>query len=273
MSTTEQLEKERALNEFAELIEVHLKKHSTYSFRTANIDGVWVYPVIHSYRKIINFECVNIMCRMKSKNGEPLFEKYSVYYTRYKSIKGAISAVENVVSTYKIFNGDLLSPYDYKLAKLEERFNPYSADQVCCVCYENTMDITLCEHYLCIKCREICLQKDKPDCPICRSSKAVRLYNIDNGLINNNEYAVLKTTLEFERDCVGMRSIEPSPFVVHSYIDRMGSGSRRTMSSESTELTPLDESLEDGEISEISEISEIVVDGSEETLDFIAFDV
>ena len=41
------------------------------------------------------------------------------------------------------------------------------------------------------------------------------------------------------------------------------------MSSDSTELTPLDESLEDGEI---SEISEIVVDESEEAPDFIPFE-
>lgn len=265
------------LNEFAELIQLHLITNTTYAFRTVNIDGVLFYPVIHKCSKIVNFECVNITCRMKTKENDTVLEKYSAYYKKYKSIVEALTIIKSVISSYKLFNGDLLSPIDYKMAKMEEKINPYTDKQVCCVCYENTMDITVCEHYLCMRCRETCIRKDKRDCPMCRNPGIVNIYNIDNGLINNNEYSSLKAAIEFER--ADSRNVSTSPFRVYSFQHAIAQRVR-SMSSESAEeiaisvLNNLEESgYSDEYLSEVSEIGEDGNDVLEEQHDLSLLDV
>jgi hypothetical protein len=266
--------------ELEELIQLHLMMSKTYSFRTVKIDGVWFYPVIHKHGRILNFECVNITCLVKNKHGENITEKYSAYHTKYTSIKEALSIIKNVISTYKIFNGDLLAPMDYKMAKMEEILIPYSEEQVCCVCYENTMDTTICDHHLCMKCREICIYKKCLDCPMCRNPGIVKIYNIDNGLINNNEYGSLKRALEIERATSSERSPSPSPLRIYAIIDRVGSRRVRSMSNESVSgpeglnvLAEIASTLSGDELSEIDEISDHSVHHLEESEDFIPFNL
>lgn len=265
-------DRERALNIFAGEISIHLRDKNSYSFRTVSIDGVLCYPVIYRHRKIVNFECVNIYCRVKNKDGDEIMEKYSVYYKEYSSLKDAILTVEIVSKCFRLYNGDLVSPEDYKMAKMEERFLPYSESQVCCVCYENTLDTTLCDHYLCLKCREICLKKCVRDCPMCRNNDVVSVYNIDNGLINNAISTVLREVLDFEKtekpsdDLVFLASRESG---VYAFIDRIGNRRIRSPSSVSIENVP-PENLS----SELSEVS--TVDGNnaeDDSDDLIAFDL
>jgi len=266
-------DRELALNEFTRDIYQHLKFNPSYSFRTVTIDGVLCYPVIHKHRKIVNFECVNIFCYVKNKWGDKTKEKYSVYYKKYSSIKEAILTVELVNKSFRIYNGDLMSPHDYKMAKAEERFIPYNQSQVCCVCYENTLDTTVCDHYLCLKCREVCLKKCVKDCPMCRNPGIVSIYNIDNGLINNNVYTILREALEFEQKQDAPNNdfiyLSPPRNGVYAFIDRIGNRMVRTPSSDSTEPEQREPSY--GELSEVSTIDE---NNLEEDLDdFISFDL
>jgi len=92
-----------------------------------------------------------------------------------------------------------VSPEDYRISLLEKKFVPYEAEQICCICYENTMVNTECGHYLCLKCRDLCARKDKLDCPMCRKKNSVVYCNIDNGLINNLVYNCIKDVNEYER--------------------------------------------------------------------------
>lgn len=254
-------DRELMLKDFAKEIDEQLKYSPIYSFRTVNIDGVICYPVIHKHRKIVNFECVNIYCYMKNQEGEKTKEKYSVYYKKYSSIKDAILTVELVSRCFRIYNGDLISPNDYKIAKLEENFLPYNESQVCCVCYENTLDTTVCDHYLCLRCRELCIKKCVNDCPMCRNQGVVSIYNIDNGLINNNIYKVLRDVLEFER-----KEDEPdndfirvsSPVTrVFAFIDRGGYPRVRTPSSESVDSENILFEQREPFLDELSEVSTI----------------
>lgn len=265
-------DRELALNEFTREICEHLKYSPNYSFRTVNIDGVTCYPVIHKHRKIVNFECVNIYCYMTNKYGDKTKEKYSVYYKKYSSIKDAILTVELVSKCFRVYNGDLLSPNDYKIAKMEERFLPYNDSQICCVCYENTLDTTVCDHYLCLRCREVCLKKCVNDCPMCRNPGVVSTYNIDNGLINNNVYGVLREVLEFERKHDEPNNdfvyLSPTNSGVFAFIDRIGNRRVRTPSSEST-VFEREPSLD--ELSEVSTLDENNLD--EDSDDFISFDI
>jgi hypothetical protein len=119
-------------------------------------------------------------------------------YKKYKTIENAIEIIEKVVSTYKIYNGDLVNPNDYELQKLEEKYIPYEEGQKCCVCLENTQETTTCNHYICFHCRDKCIIAQKPDCPICRKPGVMRIFNIDNNLINNDEYIVLSDAIDYE---------------------------------------------------------------------------
>lgn len=277
-------QRESDLSEFEALVSNHLKYHKSYSYRSVSIDGVLCYPVIHKHRKIVNIESVHIQCRMKNKWGDNKFEKYSLYYRKYRSIRDAILIIEEVISSYKIIDGDLVSPYDYKIAMVETKFNPYTDKQTCCVCYEKTMDTTICDHYLCMKCREICIRKEKPNCPMCRNPGIVNIYNIDNGLINNNEYKCIKEVNEFESENRNASSPEENVFISNrgfrfrAVIDRIGA--RRSPSNSSNEnndelqhgavvfdeMVIMDEN-EDDELSEVSTIDE------DDASDFIPFDL
>jgi len=260
-------EREVALNEFTQLIRERLKYSSNYSFRSVNIDGVLCYPVIYKHRKIVNFECINIDCEMTNKWGDKTKEKYSVYYKKYKSIKDAILTVELVCKSYRIHNGDLISPRDYKMAKAEERFLPYNESQVCCVCYENTLDTTVCDHYLCLRCREVCLKKCVNDCPMCRNPNVVSIYNIDNGLINNIVHGVLREVLEFEKK-------QEAPHNIFAFIDRIGNRRIRTPSSESAESDDGASMSSEPSSENLSEVSTIYEnDLGEESDDLLSFDI
>jgi len=192
-------EKYRNIKQLARLIKKHLTKHKTYHLRPVKIDGIYCYVVIHSKYKIVNFESINIKC-LVTKNNRKRKQTYSLLYVKYKSIEQALHKIENIVATYKVYNGDLVSPESYIQLKLEESIIPYSDEQVCSICNDNTMDITLCKHYICFHCREQCVLTNNMNCPVCRNEEIINIYNIDNGMINNSSYPILEFAIEYEND-------------------------------------------------------------------------
>ena len=175
-----------------------LKKYKTYTFRPLRIDGVYCYVVIHRKSKLVNFESIHVICHVDVGNSIKKTQKYSLLYKKYKTIENAIDIVEKVVSTYKIYNGDLVNPDEYELLKLEEKCIPYEEHQKCCVCLENTQETTACNHYICFHCRDKCITAKKTECPICRKTGIMRIFNIDNNMINNDEYVILRDAIDYE---------------------------------------------------------------------------
>jgi hypothetical protein len=162
------------------------------------IDGIYCYPVIYGDKyKIVNFESIHINCIVKKGNSK-IKQKYSLLYLRYNTIENALDLIEKVVSTYKIYNGDLVSIDSYKSLKLEECILPYTNEQTCCICAENTIDMTVCNHFICLHCREKCILNEQLDCPMCRKEEIVNIYCIENKLINNSEYHILQYAFEYE---------------------------------------------------------------------------
>ena len=47
----------------------------------------------------------------------------------------------------------------------------------CCICYNNTNENTLCNHTVCIHCREKMISNNKLECPICRKSNIIKFFN------------------------------------------------------------------------------------------------
>lgn len=179
-------------------IRIQLETQDIYTFRPIRIDNVYCYAIVHKSPQIVNFESINVWCKIP---GEP-DEKYSLFYKRYNDIEHAIQIVTEVAATYKIYNGNFVHPIDYDLLKLEEKFIPYESHQECCVCTELTQETTLCNHYLCFHCRDACLIQEQVNCPLCRKEKVVKYFNIDHRMLNNIEYSVLhevrKNNTEYE---------------------------------------------------------------------------
>jgi hypothetical protein len=184
-----------------DMINSHLKHNKTYTFRSVKIDGVNCYVVIHNKYKIINFEAIHIYCVLE-KYGMKNKQKYSLFYENYNTIEEALDIIEEVVANYRIANGDLMHPNHYNVMKLEKSIIPYNDNQCCCICNENTMDITVCNHYICFHCREKCIMNGNKSCPVCREEDILHIYNIDNGLINNKEETILKYAIEYETNSV-----------------------------------------------------------------------
>jgi hypothetical protein len=183
------------------LLENEIKKHlsinDTYHFRPIKIDGINVYIVLYGKYKILNVESIYIMCNV-NMNGNIEKQQYSLFHCHYKTIKGVLNKVEKINKYYRIYNGEIVSPKSYYLLKLEESILPYTEDEKCTVCYENTSDITCCGHSICLNCRELCILKNQKDCPICRSKNALDIYTNKNGLVNNEHYDIVKKAIHYE---------------------------------------------------------------------------
>lgn len=192
-------EKNKKIKQLSKLITHHLTKHKTYHLRPVKIDGITCYVVIHSKYKIVNFESINIKC-LVTKNNKKKKQAYSLLYIKYKTIEDALNKIENIVAKYKVYNGDLVSLESYMQLKLEEVIIPYSEEQVCSICNDNTTDMTLCKHYICLHCREQCIFTNNMNCPVCRNEEVVHIYNTDNGMINNSSYPILEFAIEYEND-------------------------------------------------------------------------
>lgn len=163
-----------------------------YHFRPALIDGIYCYFVIYFKYRILTVESINVKYRF-CYNGRNSLVPYVLYHCRYTNIKKAVENVNKIYTTYKQKNGDLMSAENYNNMILEETVLPYSANEVCCVCLENTTDTTNCGHYICFVCRDKCCIQEKMNCPICRKENVLNIYNNCMHLINNTDYSELNT--------------------------------------------------------------------------------
>lgn len=182
--------------DFSELAEIILKKKQRgckeYHFRPIRIDGVYCYIVLYLKNKVLTVESINVKCKFKPNTANMIINApYVLYHTKYRNIPAVLELIDRIVTTYKIVNGDLLSPTNYNDVKAEELLIPYSESEHCCVCLDNTTDTTPCGHYICFSCRDKCILQDKSDCPMCRSSGALNVYTNPMRMINNRDYAEL----------------------------------------------------------------------------------
>ena len=185
-------------DKFAEVIENHLKKKATFHFRPMQIDGINIYIVLYGNYNLLNVEAIYIHCKVKI-NGELMKQKYSLYHHKYRTINEALQKAQEIKAEYRIYDGELVNAIAYSHLKLEEQIIPYSEDECCVVCYENTSDITECKHPICLRCREKCILQDQPDCPVCRSQNTLPFYTNRSGLVNNDEYGVVKLAIHSEK--------------------------------------------------------------------------
>jgi hypothetical protein len=185
-----------ARNEFIRLIKLHITEHRKYTFRPIKIDNIDCYVVIYGDTKIVNFEAIHVYCKF-DRNGQNYNQPYSVYHFNYRSIEWALTKIENIANSFKVFDGDLVNVEQYNMLHMEKMIIPYREEQTCCVCFSNTYDTTHdCNHYICLQCRSLCILNKKPDCPVCRKDNALKYYSNDMKLINNCEYDDICRSIE-----------------------------------------------------------------------------
>lgn len=176
----------------------HLRHNDTYHFRPIKIDGINAYIVLYGKYKILNVEAIYISCNVKV-GGIIEKQQYSLYHYRYKTLHSALRKVERINKEFRIYNGELVSATCYNMLKLEECVLPYSETENCCVCYESTSDSTLCGHSVCLSCRENCIIKQKIDCPVCREKGTLEIYTNRSGLVNNQQFELVKKAIHNEK--------------------------------------------------------------------------
>jgi hypothetical protein len=174
-------------DKLAEVLEIKKKLgQEEYHFRPVKVDNVYCYIILYFKHSILTVECVNIKCKYVYE-GTTYNQPYVIYHRKYTSFKNALKFIPKLTTKYKILNGDLESPENYEELKLEECILPYSDNEVCSVCFDHTTDTTICDHYICLKCRDQCILKKHLDCPICRNANVLPLYNNSMQLFNNRD--------------------------------------------------------------------------------------
>jgi len=89
----------------------------------------------------------------------------------FDTVLEVLHHIEKVKSTYTFLDFYLLSPKNKEIAKLHRSFLPLPPDKLCSVCYEPTIEYTMCRHPICLKCREKCITNKRKMCPVCRSTQ------------------------------------------------------------------------------------------------------
>jgi len=89
----------------------------------------------------------------------------------FSTLLELLTDIEEVKKTYRLLEHKLLSPNDFEFAKLQRVIYPLNMDNLCSVCYEPTIEYTICKHPICFKCREKCIQSNNSKCPICRETE------------------------------------------------------------------------------------------------------
>lgn len=147
------------------------KNLNEYVFRPIKIGGLTSIPVIYKNPKIVNIEAQNVMVK-RTFRSETLNEALSLCYEPYNNIEDALCIIKKIYLTYKLNPrcGEIQHPNKYTESVLEESVLPYDPDIVCSVCLEPTTDVTICNHGICLPCRDKCITTDNTKCPVCRGS-------------------------------------------------------------------------------------------------------
>ena len=82
-----------------------------------------------------------------------------------------LTHLEEVKKTYRFIEHKLVSPSEYEFAKNQRIFFPIPSDKCCSICYDSTIEYSICNHPICFKCRIKCIFSDKDSCPLCRVEK------------------------------------------------------------------------------------------------------
>ena len=187
---------------FIEMIKLIENKHyignNVYKFQEITLDNITFLCEIYLKEKLFVIKCKNIFV---------LFDKYHtryiVYHKKYHNLNDLLLQISTITSQYKLYNGVLLHKDIIHQKNIEMKILNYENNTQCSICFEYTNETTICNHYICLICRENMISTSQFNCPLCRNENIIQYFsndtnNIYNFLhddlknINNNE--IIQTT-------------------------------------------------------------------------------
>jgi len=152
------------------------------------IDGIYVLIYIYilpegtySYA----FETSNIgLVKCKNKCQQAVVFESKPFY----NIRKLFEEMMHVIDTYVFTCYRFISPAE----KVNYKIRDSNIEDCCSVCFETTYYHTLCNHPLCFKCREKCIEYNNFYCPICRQED-VSLFKDKKRLVDTFNYRVNDT--------------------------------------------------------------------------------
>jgi hypothetical protein len=94
---------------------------------------------------------------------------------KFYTVLELLEHFKDVKMNYTFLDNILCSPKQkekiIKLKKTLSFFPKDHNDNECSICYEPTKLVTVCNHPICLHCRESCILLQKKNCPICRGTK------------------------------------------------------------------------------------------------------
>ena len=184
---------------FNEMIDVIKQKKDlglkVYEFQEIIIDNITFLYEIYFEKQLFIIKCKNIFVLFDKDN--EYSGRYIVHHKFYDNFKELLFYISSIHCQFKIYNGLLLNPQQIKQTLVEKNFFQYNID-FCSICFEQTNETTICNHYICLKCRENMIIRDQLSCPICRKNDVIQyfsndiddIYNLkfdELNFINNNE--------------------------------------------------------------------------------------
>lgn len=175
------------------------KGENIYKFQEVKINDVTCIFEIHFIKKIFVIKAKHIYVLFDEENN--YYGKYIVHHLKYDDLEELLFHISKIYTHYSFYNGELLPNSEIKKKVTENIFICDRDYSRCSVCYDQTKEMTQCNHYICLKCREKILISDSivsRKCPICRDKDGIyyfkteseNIYNINHNdldVINNEE--------------------------------------------------------------------------------------
>jgi hypothetical protein len=155
-----------------------LKPPDTYTclhnYTSIEIDGISVFISVgkEKNKNTYQFQIVAESSGIKSEDidrDDPYITLHSG--NGFKNVLSLLEHIEEVKKDYKLIEHELMSPDKIQLVKTQRKIYPLSPDKNCSVCYEPTIEYTVCKHPICFRCRYTCIMSNNLVCPICRNGE------------------------------------------------------------------------------------------------------
>jgi len=158
-------------------IESYLKNYGNYGYllnKSMNyeIEEIQMRVYIHKIKTdniyYYNLCATNFWHDENKRINVVLFESNS-----FDTVLELLENLKDVKMNYTFYDNKLCSPEQKeKLRKLKKSLSFFpKKEKECSICYEPTKQVTICNHPVCLHCREKCILSQKKNCPICRSTK------------------------------------------------------------------------------------------------------
>ena len=160
-----------------------------YKFQEVKINNVTCIFEIHFIKKVFVIKTKYVYVLFDEENN--YYGKYIVHHLKYNNLDDLLFHISKIYTNYSFYNGELLINSEIKKKVTENIFICDKDYTRCSVCYDQTKEMTQCNHYICLKCREQILKSDSITnikCPICRDKDGIYYFKTDSENIYNINY-------------------------------------------------------------------------------------